>query len=97
MNLAQQLHQALGIAQGDSAPKTAHGNKNASATKRGPGRHHAAGHQKNSAPMGRGRVSTHQGRQRTYATLMAHFASQRVSRPGNRTGDGTNKRGDGLH
>lgn len=96
MNAAQSIHALLGVAVGEPQPRKPHGNKNASATKAGPGRHHVHGAQKNSKPMGRGRVSTHEGRQRTYATLMAHFASKRVVSHGNRTGDGKNKRGDGL-
>jgi len=89
MNAAQQILSKLGVPVGQGV-KQAHGNENPSATKSGPGRFARAGHQKDSAPLSRGRVSTSEGRQRTYATLMAHFASKRLSKPGN-------KRGLGLH
>ncbi len=47
MNAAQQLQAAIGVAVND-APKQAHGNKNPSATKAGPGRYYDQTHTKDS-------------------------------------------------
>lgn len=85
---AQRLHELLGIATGSSEGKRAHGKKNASATKSGSGRYHLAGHEKASAPLGRGRVSTRKGRVPTHVAAMAYFASKRVKKHGNKRGDG---------
>jgi poly(3-hydroxybutyrate) depolymerase len=53
LNTAQQIHQLLGVAISDG-PKQAHGSKNASATKSGPGRHHKAEHAKASPHKNKG-------------------------------------------
>ena len=53
---AQQIHQLLGIGMFDGV-KLAHGNKNASTTKSGPGRYHKAAHSKDSPHQSKGAPS----------------------------------------
>jgi hypothetical protein len=50
---AQQIHEFLGIPTREGH-KQAHGSKNASATKSGPGRYHDAGHEKSSPVKSKG-------------------------------------------
>lgn len=53
MNAAQQIHHFLGVpVRADG--KQAHGDKNASATKAGPGRYHSKGHSKDSPRKAKG-------------------------------------------
>lgn len=68
-NQAQLLLQRIGVA-AESNPKQAHGGKNASATKSGPGRYCVSGNP--------GNRLTKERPQRAYVALMAAWASKRI-------------------